>query len=131
VSQAVKFHGKPLYQICRSSQKGERTVGILRGEFAKSHEPSDLAEEQGGYGGHFSASRSSGERGTVDSRQRGPLDLLAKFHFGVSWVERPKLRHLDSQNCEVRNPDKVESFVVGPSTWTRARVQAFRHFGVS
>jgi hypothetical protein len=26
VLQAVKFHGKPLYQICRSSQKGERTV---------------------------------------------------------------------------------------------------------
>jgi hypothetical protein len=64
VLQAVKFHGKPLYQICRSSQKGERTVGILRGEFVKSREPSDLAEEQGGYGGHFSASGSSGERGS-------------------------------------------------------------------
>jgi hypothetical protein len=26
-----------------------QTVGILRGEFAKSREPSDLAEEQGSY----------------------------------------------------------------------------------
>jgi hypothetical protein len=58
VSQAVKFHGKPLYQICRSSQKGERTVGILCGEFMKSREPSDLIEEQGGYDGHFSVSGS-------------------------------------------------------------------------
>jgi hypothetical protein len=30
------------------------TVGILRGEFAKSREPSDLAEEQGSYGECFS-----------------------------------------------------------------------------
>jgi hypothetical protein len=63
VSQAVKFRGKPLYQICRSSQKGEQMVGILRGEFVKSREPSNLTEEQGGYGGCFSVRGSSGERG--------------------------------------------------------------------
>jgi hypothetical protein len=34
--------------------KEELTVGILRGEFTKSREPSDLAEEQEGYGEHFS-----------------------------------------------------------------------------
>jgi hypothetical protein len=38
-------------------------VGILRGEFAKSREPSNLTEEQGGYGGCFSVRGSSGERG--------------------------------------------------------------------
>jgi hypothetical protein len=38
-------------------------VGILHGEFTKSHEPSDLVEEQGGYGGHFSIRGSLGERG--------------------------------------------------------------------
>jgi hypothetical protein len=37
-------------------------VGILRGEFAKSREPSDLAKEQGSYD-KYSSSASSGEIG--------------------------------------------------------------------
>jgi hypothetical protein len=70
-------------------------VEILHREFVKSREPSDFAEEQGGYGGRFCKWKLRRER-VVDSRQRGPLDLLTKFHFGVSWVEGPKLRCLDS-----------------------------------
>jgi hypothetical protein len=53
VLQAVKFCGKTLWLRVQKFLKGERTVGILRGEFSKSCEPSDLAKEQGDYGGHF------------------------------------------------------------------------------
>jgi hypothetical protein len=63
VLQVVKFHTKTLCLRVHKLLKGEWTVGILRGEFVKSREPSDLVEEQGGYSGHFSASGSSGERG--------------------------------------------------------------------
>jgi hypothetical protein len=35
------------------SSKEERTVGILRGEFATSREPSDLTEVQGRYRENF------------------------------------------------------------------------------
>jgi hypothetical protein len=64
VLQAVKFRTKTLCLRVQKFLKGEWTVGILRGEFTKSRELLDLAEEQGGYGGRFSASRSSGERGS-------------------------------------------------------------------
>jgi hypothetical protein len=40
--------------ISQESSRRNWTVGILRGEFTKSREPSDLAEEQGSYGECFS-----------------------------------------------------------------------------
>jgi hypothetical protein len=40
--------------ILQKSSRRNLTVRILRGEFMKSREPSDLAEEQEGYGGCFS-----------------------------------------------------------------------------
>jgi hypothetical protein len=61
----------------------------------KSREPSDLARSKEVTVVIFCKQSSRRER-VVDSRQRGPLDLLLKFHFGVSWVEGPKLRRLDS-----------------------------------
>jgi hypothetical protein len=45
-------------------------VEILHREFVKSREPSDFAEEQGGYGGRFCKWKLRRER-VVDSRQRG------------------------------------------------------------
>jgi hypothetical protein len=63
VLQVVKFRGKTLCLRVQKFLKGERTVGILHGEFTKSREPSDLVEEQGGYGGRFT-SKAQGERGS-------------------------------------------------------------------
>jgi hypothetical protein len=61
----------------------------------------------------------------MDLSQRGSLDLLVNFHFGVSWVGGLKTLHQDSRNHEVRNPEKVESFVVGPAPGTVSK------FGIS
>jgi hypothetical protein len=38
-----------LFKFRRSSQGKRQTVEILLGEFAKSRQPSDLTEKQGGY----------------------------------------------------------------------------------
>jgi hypothetical protein len=70
-------------------------VEILCGEFAKSHEPSNLTKEQGSYGKCFK--RFKLKRGRIiDSNQPSPLDSTVDSHFGVSGVEVPKSLHLDS-----------------------------------
>jgi hypothetical protein len=92
----------------------------------ESREPSDFVEEKTGYGGRFYKWKLRRER-VVDSRQRGLLDLLVKFHFGVSWVEGPNIRRLDSRNCKIRNPDTVENFIVGP---VLGHVAGSKQFGI-
>jgi hypothetical protein len=43
----IKFWRKNICSFRRNSQEKDRVVEILCGEFAKSREPLDLAEEQG------------------------------------------------------------------------------------
>jgi hypothetical protein len=100
-------------------------VAILHREFLEFCEPSDFVEEKRGYGGRLCKWKLRRER-AIDSRQRGPSDLLTKFHFGVLWVEGLKFRHLDSQNFEIQNPDTVENFIVGPVLGHVARSKKFR-----
>jgi hypothetical protein len=49
-----KFREEHYLFISQELLRRNWTVGILRGEFAKFREPSDLAEEQEGYGECFS-----------------------------------------------------------------------------
>jgi hypothetical protein len=73
-----------LVKSCRSPCEGKRlTVRIICGEFMKSHELSDLMEEQGSYG-EYSQRFMLRKGRTVDSSQQGSLDLQVDFYFGVS-----------------------------------------------
>jgi hypothetical protein len=77
-------------------------VGILRGEFAKSRGPSDLAEEQGSYDKH-SSSASSGEIGPWDPSRQGPLDHSRNL---ISWIrelkgQNPCIKIREVVKCEV------------------------------
>jgi hypothetical protein len=46
-----KYFGEKIVEVLE--KEGERTVGILHGEFMKSREPSDLTKEQGSYREYF------------------------------------------------------------------------------
>jgi hypothetical protein len=52
-------------------------------------------------------------------------------HFGDSHVEGPKTLHQDSRNREVQSPDRVRSFVVGPTLITsqNSDISPFRRIG--
>jgi hypothetical protein len=89
----------------------------------KSREPSDLTEEQGGYGGHFLQAQAQ-EREGRRSSQRGPLDLLVKFISGFrGWKDRSfDIWIREIAKSETPTKPRQEVFEVGKSsTWTRGR----------
>jgi hypothetical protein len=102
---------------------------IIRGEFEKSREPSYLAEEQGGYDGCFLQEKSQEREGRRFMLTR-TIGSTHEIPFRGFVGGKTETSSFGFANCEVRNPDKVESFVVGASTWTRAEVQAFWCFRV-
>jgi hypothetical protein len=65
---------------------------------------------------------------TVGSKSTRVVGSLVDSHFGDSRVEGPKTFHQDSRNREVRSPDRVRSFIVGPALIT-SQNSPFRHFG--
>ena len=67
------------------------------------------------------------ENRTIGSKSTRAIGSFVNSHFGDSRVEGLKTLHQDSRNREVRSPDRVRSFVVGPTLIT-SRNSAFRHF---
>jgi hypothetical protein len=65
-------------------------VEILRGEFVKSHELSNLTEKQGNHRVCFQ--RFNLRRGrAIDSSQRESLDLVVDFHFRGFMSQSPEI----------------------------------------
>jgi hypothetical protein len=75
--------------ISQISSKEERTVGILRGEFATSREPLDLTEVQGRYVSVFSKVQSSGGAEPLIRATRAVGSTRISC-IGVSWLKLVK-----------------------------------------
>jgi hypothetical protein len=69
-TQVDEFHGGTLSHFAEFI-KEERTVGILRGEFAKSREPLDLTEVQGRYNRVFPRGSKLRRGRAVDPSHKG------------------------------------------------------------
>jgi hypothetical protein len=69
--------------------KEERTVGILRGEFATFREPLDLTEVQGRYDEYSQKVQSSGGAEPLIRATRAVGSTRISC-IGVSWIETPK-----------------------------------------
>jgi hypothetical protein len=84
-------------------------VRILRGEFTKSRKPSDLVEEQEGYGECFSKCKLRRNR-AVGFEPIGVVGSLMKSHFSVSGVGELKSLPPDSRGCERQSPEGAKGF---------------------
>ena len=85
-------------------------VRILRGEFAKSREPSDLAEEQGSYSKpifKFKFRRNQ----TVGYGSTRTVGSFAKSHFVDSRGEGLKPLPQDLRGHERRSPEGAKGFM--------------------
>jgi hypothetical protein len=88
------------------NSRKERTVEILRGDFANHREPLDLAEVQGGYGEYFSSKGSKLRRGrAIDPTTRTVGSTRDIVYRG--FVSRSsKLLQQELRNREARYPDE-------------------------
>jgi hypothetical protein len=84
----------------------------------KSHEPSDLMEEQGSYGECFQRFKLNIGR-SIDSSQQEPLDFL---RISISGFHGLMFQNLCIKTRKVRSPRKAESLVMGPTLGIMSRV---------